>query len=97
MNKVYASDYKNGVLAGGTANEKIFFIDMATVTSGTKTILDSVDLGKFSQIESIALDNKAETIGVATVDGRANISTLSRAGNGFKMNPIITFKANKQE
>lgn len=59
MNKVFVSDYKNGVLAGGTTNEKIFLIDMATVSSGTKTILDSVDLGKFSQIQSIALDNKA--------------------------------------
>lgn len=59
MNKVFVSDYKNGVLAGATANEKVFLIDMATVTSGTKTILDSIDLGKFSQIESLALDNKA--------------------------------------
>lgn len=59
MNKIFVSDFKNGVLAGGTANEKIFFIDMATVSSGTKTILDSVDLGKFSQISSISLDKKA--------------------------------------
>lgn len=50
MNKVYASDYKNGTFVGGTANEKIFLIDMATVATGTKTILDSIDLGKFSQI-----------------------------------------------
>ena len=50
MNKVFTSDYKNGVLVGGTANQKIFLVDMATVSSGTKTILDSVDLGKFSQI-----------------------------------------------
>jgi len=50
MNKVYVSDYKNGILVGGASNEKIFLIDMATVSSGTKTILDSVDLGKFSQI-----------------------------------------------
>lgn len=32
---------------------------------------------------------------MATVDGRANISTLSRTPQGFKINPIITFKANK--
>jgi WD40 repeat protein len=50
MNKVFVSDYKSGILAGGTANEKIFIIDMNTVSSGTKTIIDSVDLGKYSQI-----------------------------------------------
>lgn len=59
LNKVFVSDFKNGVLVGGTANEKIFIIDMNTVSSGTKTILDSVDLGKFSQIESIAIDEKS--------------------------------------
>jgi WD40 repeat protein len=57
--KVFVTDYKNGVLCGGTANEKIFFLDMATVSSGAKTILDSSELGKFSQIESIVLDAKA--------------------------------------
>lgn len=97
LNKVFVSDYKNGILAGGTCSEKIFVIDMATVTSGTKTILDSVDLGKFSQIESVSLDNKGESIGLATVDGRANISTLAKNAQGFKMNPIITFKSNKTE
>lgn len=50
LNKVFVSDFKNGILVGGTANEKIFVLDMNTVSSGTKTILDSVDLGKFSQI-----------------------------------------------
>lgn len=98
MNKVFTSDYKNNILVGGTANQKIFFIDMNTINNGTKTILDSVDLGKFSQIESIALDHKALTLGVATVDGRANISSIGVPPNqtSFKVNSIITFKANKQ-
>jgi WD40 repeat protein len=100
-NKVFVTDYKNGVLCGGTANEKIFFIDMATISSGAKTILDSSELGKFSQIESIALDAKAETIGIGTVDGRANISKVIRSSQlqstqgNFLMNNIITFKSNK--
>lgn len=34
---------------------------------------------------------------MATVDGRANISNLSRGPQGFKLNTIITFKANKQD
>lgn len=97
MNKVFVTDFQNGILTGGTSNQKIFFIDMKTVSSGTKTILDSVDLGKFSQIQSIALDSQANTLGVATVDGRANISTINKTIQPFKLNPIITFKANKQQ
>ncbi len=50
MNKIFVSDYKNGLLAGATQNQKLFFIDMATITSGNKTIIDSVELGKYSQI-----------------------------------------------
>jgi WD40 repeat protein len=100
MNKVFVTDYKNGVLCGGTANEMIFFLEMATVSSGAKTIVDSAELGKFSQIESIALDAKAETIGLGTVDGRANISKVVRVSGkqgSFQMNNLITFKSNKLE
>lgn len=62
-----------------------------------KTISDSVDLGKFSQIQSLSLDKKGETIGLTTVDGRCNISSLTRSSNGFKSHAIITFKSNKTE
>lgn len=70
---------------------------MQTVTNGAKTILDSADLGKFSQLQTVVVDTKAETIGCATADGRANISALIKSQTGFKLNSIITFKSNKQE
>lgn len=50
LNKVFVTDFKNGMVAGGTANEKIFIFDINTIHSGAKTVLDSVDLGKYSQI-----------------------------------------------
>lgn len=34
---------------------------------------------------------------MATVDGRANISTVTKNAQGFKINPIITFKSSKIE
>ena len=96
-NKVFCSDYKNGVMAGGILGEKIFLIDMANVSQQNMTLVDSVDLGKYSQLQSVVLDTKGETIGLATADGRANISGLIKGSNGsFKFNSIITFKSNKQ-
>ncbi len=49
---------------------------------GNKTILDSVDLGKFSQIQSISVNQKGTHFGVASFDGRANISNLVKGNNG---------------
>ena len=57
-NKIFISDYSNNILAGATANERLFFMDMAMIGSGNKTIMDSADLGKFSQLQSICLDKK---------------------------------------
>ena len=97
-NKIFCTDYKAGILAGGILGEKLFVIDMDTVSQGQKTIIENTDLGKFSQIQSVSLDAKAETVGIATTDGRANISGLIKGyGGQFKINSIITFKANKQE
>ena len=92
-NKIFVADYNNGVLAGATANERIFYLDLNTLPN--KTITDSVDLGKFSQIQSLSLDKRGETIGLTTVDGRSNISSLTRTSSGFKSHAIITFKSNK--
>ena len=84
-------------MAGGILGEKIFLIDMANVSQQNMTLVDSVDLGKYSQLQSVVLDTKGETIGLATADGRANISGLIKGSNGsFKFNSIITFKSNKQ-
>ena len=96
-NKIFCSDYKNGVLAGGVLGEKLFLIDMDTVTQGGKSMIESTDLGKSSQLQSVTLDEKAETIGMATADGRANISGLMKNAGMYKLNSIITFKSNKQD
>lgn len=97
-NKIFCSDFKNGVMAGGLLGEKLFILDLDHVTQGVKSIIDTTDLGKHSQLQSVTLDEKADTIGMATADGRANISTLVKgAGGQFKLNSIITFKSNKQE
>lgn len=45
-------------------------------------IQDSLDLGKHSQIQSIALNSKASTLGMGSIDGRANISTLTKNQTG---------------
>jgi hypothetical protein len=47
-----------------------------------KTLIDSLDLGKYSQIQSIAINQKCTTFGIASFDGRANLSNLSKNVNG---------------
>lgn len=68
------------------------------MSMGQKSILDSLDLGKNSQIQSIVLNQKGTVVGLGSVDGRANISTLTRTNNGgFTLKSNITFKSNKQD
>ena len=95
-NKVFASDFKNNLFVGGTANEKLVFFDVANINQ--KTILDSVDLGKFSQLQSISLSKNGDILGTTSCDGRANISNITKQPNtSYKLSSIITFKSNKQE
>lgn len=56
--------------------------------TNTRTIVESTDLGKFSQIQSIAINQKCTTFGVASFDGRANISSLNKNVNG-NFAPVI--------
>lgn len=65
----------------GTAHERILLIDINNQNS--RTIIESTDLGKSSQIQSVAINNKCTNFGVASYDGRANISNLSRNVNGL--------------
>lgn len=69
------------MLVAGTANEKIMIVDINNVDS--RTITDSNDLGKFSQIQSIALNQKCTMFGIASYDGRANLSQTSKNVNGM--------------
>lgn len=94
-NKVYVADCSNNILAGATNGEKLFYTDMQMASQGNKTLLDSTDLGKYSQIQSLSLDQKGECVGLTTIDGRSNISSLTKTSHGFKTHPLITFKSNK--
>lgn len=49
---------------------------------GQKTITDSADLGKHSQIQSVAINSKATTVGLSTFDGRSNITGITKSPNG---------------
>lgn len=61
------------------------------------TIFDSADLGKGSQLQSIALNSKGTAYGIGCVDGRANISNFTKTLNGnFSVKGHLTFKSNKQ-
>lgn len=85
QNKVFASDFQFPYLVAGTANEKLLFYDLK---NSSKTVLDSADLGKNSQIQAVAINHKATSYGVATFDGRANISSISKNTAGV-FSPVI--------
>lgn len=80
-NKVFTSDFQFPTLVAGTANERILAIDINNTS--TRTLIDSTDLGKYSQIQSIAINQKCTTFGVASFDGRANLSSLTKNVNGL--------------
>jgi hypothetical protein len=52
-----------------------------------RSIVDSNDLGKNSQIQSIAINQKCNTFGIASIDGRANLSSITKSVNGL-YNPV---------
>ena len=79
-NKIFTSDFQFPTLVAGTSNEKIMLIDINNQNS--RTLIESSDLGKFSQIQSIAINHKATNFGVASFDGRANISNIAKNVNG---------------
>ncbi len=51
--------------------------------AGSKSIVDSVDLGKYSQIQSLLINQKGSMFGMASFDGRANLSTINKNVNGL--------------
>jgi hypothetical protein len=64
----------------GTANEKMMIVDVNNQNS--RQLVESTDLGKFSQIQSVAINNKCTTFGAASFDGRANLSNITKNVNG---------------
>lgn len=81
------------MLVVGTANERILLIDINNQNS--KTIVDSLDLGKFSQIQSIAINQKGSTFGIASFDGRANLSSITKNVNGLYSSVIFSLFRNQ--
>ena len=81
------------MLVVGTANERILLIDINNQNS--KTIVDSLDLGKFSQIQSIAINQKGSTFGIASFDGRANLSSITKNVNGLYSS--VTFSLSRNQ
>ena len=82
---MYASDFQFPYLVAGTGNEKLLYYDLK---NSSKTVLESSDLGKNSQIQAIAINQKATSYGVATFDGRANISSINKNAAGV-FAPVI--------
>lgn len=48
----------------------------------SRQVVESSDLGKFSQIQSVAINSKCTTFGAASFDGRANLSNITKNVNG---------------
>lgn len=80
-NKVFTSDFVFPMLVAGTANERVLLMDINN--AGSKSVVDSLDLGKFSQIQSLSINHKASMFGMASFDGRANLSTINKNVNGL--------------
>jgi hypothetical protein len=78
--KVFCSDFANPILIVGLGGEKIGIIDITNTNN--KTILESVDLGKNSLLQSCAINKTGDTIGLSTFDGRSNISTIVKNPTG---------------
>jgi mRNA export factor len=86
-NKVFTSDFQFPMLVAGTAAEKIMIVDINNPNS--RSVVDSGDLGKFSQIQSVAINQKCTMFGIASFDGRANLSNINKNVNGM-FAPVIS-------
>jgi hypothetical protein len=91
-NKVFTSDLKFPVFVAGTANEKLFICDITNVQH-SRVCADSNDLGRYSQIQSVAINNKCNVFGASSFDGRANLSSISKSVNGaYTMVPLTQYR-----
>jgi hypothetical protein len=71
-----ASDFQYPTLVACTADEKILMLDITKQTS--RMLVESADLGKGSQLQSVAINQKITTFGIGSSDGRANISSIGK-------------------
>jgi WD40 repeat protein len=80
-NKIFTSAFQYPMFVAGTANEKILMLDLYSYNS--KILIDSSDLGKHSQIQSIALNPKGNICGIGSNDGRTTIMSLIKNVSGL--------------
>ncbi|KRX10954.1 WD40-repeat-containing domain [Pseudocohnilembus persalinus] len=103
--KIYCAAYSQDFLIMGLQQEKICIEHVSNLMRNNVTApFDSSHLGQTSQISSIQItatniqQNNIELFfAVASIDGRANVSTYKSQGNQFKQDSVITFKCHKED
>jgi len=103
--KAFCSDLyvsqQNMYMVIGLQDEKILVVNIPNIQNMlNKNPLDYIDspLGQGSQITAIGFYSDGSGIGVASHDGRANLSKLDQDAMGkIKLANVMTFKAHKTE
>jgi len=97
--KVYCSDFYAPNIVVGLADEKILLVNLPNIQNMLgKNQLDYVDspLGKDSQLTAIEFFADGSGIGLASHDGRANLSKFDQDQMGrVKLTNVMTFKCHK--
>lgn len=96
-NKIYVSDYSNGIFAAGTDDEKIMIFDVANMNNFPKPSVSESYLQKKSQLSCMSLSHDASLVSYGSIDGRGNVSSIKKGGfsSGHSLSSEIIFKANK--
>ncbi len=97
--KVVCSDFLYPHFAVGLSNEKLLFFDVMHDLPSVFRDLDrhciGSPLGSNSPLSTIAI-SKENKVGIATYDGRSNLSKFERRNDGTTgLENIVTFKAHK--
>lgn len=80
--KIYKAAYGGDILATGMSDEKIGLVNIKALHKKKET--DSTELGKYSQIQTIAVNKSGKHLGLGTIDGRVNISFIQN-------NPVMEY------
>jgi len=97
--KVYCADYAHPNIVMGMGEEKILLVNLPNMQNMLgKNTLDYIEspLGKESQITAIEFFSDGYGIGLASHDGRANLSKIEQDNMGrIKLTNVMTFKCHK--
>lgn len=77
--KIFKSHCSNNMFCAGMLDERILIANLNQFNS--KSEVDSMDLGKGSQIQSICVRCDGKSLGIGSIDGRANISAIEPLPN----------------